>query len=234
MPRASRFVLPGRPHHITHRGNYRQQVFFSDADRHMYLDLFRESAERAQVRLWGWCLLNNHVHWILVPETETGLAALFRRAHGSYARYRHLLRRTTGHLWQARFYSSVLDESYRWYALAYVERNPVRAGLVRAAEEYRWSSAAVHVGTASPPEWLDVETWRQAYRPEDWQRVLATSVGQEADERRLREATRANLPWATPGTLAEWSVQSGRDLHWRPVGRPSRDGQVPLVWGSSG
>jgi putative transposase len=117
MPRERRIVVPCTAHHIAQRGNHRQQVFFSDADRRVYLDLICESAEIAQVELWGCCLMSNPVHWLVLPKTALSLARLFRRAHGEYARHRHRLRHTTGHFWQARWSSA-----------------PARLGLIQAPE----------------------------------------------------------------------------------------------------
>jgi len=120
-------------------------VFGSIADRLTYLDLVMGNLQDAQIRVFGWCLMTNHVHWVVVPEREDSMEVLFRRVHGRYAQYYNARRRRSGHLWQDRFFSCPLSETHMWRALAYVERNPVRAGLVGRAEEYEWSSAPGHV-----------------------------------------------------------------------------------------
>ena len=188
----------------------------------MYLDLVCESAELSQVELWAWCLMSNHVHWIVVPRTELGLSRLFRRAHGEYARYRHRLRRTNGHLWQSRYFSCPLDDDHCWLAAAYVERNPVRASLVRSAEDYRWSSASARLGVQALPGWLNISQWKVRYTPEIWREILATSAREEALARRVREATTAGLPWAAPDFIQRTSQTLNRDLTFRSRGRPSR------------
>ncbi|HUS08448.1 MAG TPA: transposase [Bryobacteraceae bacterium] len=221
MPRRTRLILPGFPHHVTQRGNHSQQIFFSDADRRLYLDLIVDSAEQAQVRLWGWCLMNNHVHWIVEPQTELGLARLFRRAHGEYARHRHRLLRMTGHFWEARYFSCPLDRIHRWQALAYVERNPVRAGVVRSAQEYVWSSARIHTGIQIAGPDIEMQQWRANYTSSDWCEVLDTSLGEAALARRLREATRVGFPCGTPEFIQELEQAHGPQFRPRPRGRPA-------------
>lgn len=153
----ARAVALGTPHHVTQRGNGRQDVFFSDRDLVVYLDAFFDYASRCSLRVWGYCLMNNHVHFVVVPETERSLARAFGQTHADYARYANMVRRGCGHFWQARFYSCALDDRHAWKALAYVERNPVRAGLVGSAEEYAWSSAAAHCREDGLDGRLDLE-----------------------------------------------------------------------------
>ncbi|MGA2149323.1 MAG: transposase, partial [Bryobacteraceae bacterium] len=114
----------GVPHHVTQRGNGRQDVFFTERDREAYLDALFDYAARYGMRVWGYCLMRNHVHLVVVPEAERSLAQVFGRTHSDYARYANVARRSCGHLWQARFYSCALDQAHVWAALAYVERNP--------------------------------------------------------------------------------------------------------------
>ena len=125
MPRNARFVLADQPYHVTQRGNNRQDVFFSSDDRELYLDLVRDNLADAGVRVYAYCLMTNHVHWIVVPERGDSLAVLFRRVHGRYAQYLNVRRRRSGHLWQARYFSCVLSPAHLDVALCYVERNPV-------------------------------------------------------------------------------------------------------------
>ncbi len=131
MPRNPRVVAVGVPHHVTQRGSDHRDVFWHDRDRRAYLEALFEYAARYGLEVWGYCLMRNHVHFIAVPLRELSLARVFGRTHSDYARYANVLRRGCGHLWQARFYSCPLDETAAWRALTYVERNPVRAGLVQ-------------------------------------------------------------------------------------------------------
>jgi putative transposase len=143
--------VPGIPHHIVQRGNNRQDVFFVDDDRRAYLDMLAEQSERFGLTLLAYCLMTNHAHIVAVPRDESVLAKAVGRTHWLFSQYVNRLHRRSGHLWQNRFFSCTLDEPHLWQACAYVERNPVRARLVRLAWRYPWSSAAVHVGGGVPP-----------------------------------------------------------------------------------
>ncbi len=141
MARLARAVFPGLPHHVTQRGNGRQQTFFDDADYALYRDLLREHCAAARVAVWAWCLMPNHVHLILVPADEDGLRRALSRIHRSYAGAIHERLRRTGHFWQGRFGCVAMDEAHLHAAFRYVALNPVRAGLVKRAQDWRWSSA---------------------------------------------------------------------------------------------
>ena len=149
MARAARVVAEGYPHHVVQRGNRRLEVFFSDEDRRAYLSFLKNACERYGVKVWAYCLMDNHVHIIAVPKKADALARCFSDAHVRYTRQINKRQEWKGHLWQARFGSNVLDERYLLAAIRYVERNPVRAGMVKEAGEYRWSSAAWHMGKVS-------------------------------------------------------------------------------------
>lgn len=220
MGRKARAGAVGIPHHVTQRGSGRQAVFFSGADRGVYLDTFFDYAERYGLRVWGYCLMTNHVHFVVVPERGESLARVFGRTHSDYARFANLKQRRCGHFWQARFYSCALDEAHAWHSLAYVERNPVRAAMVVAAEEYPWSSAKAHCTLHDPTGRLDLGEWSRAFTAERWRNVLCTSIEQEEIEERIREATRAGAPLGTAQFLDQLGQALGRDLRPRPPGRP--------------
>ena len=222
MPRKSRVVAIGCPHHITQRGNSRHPVFFEDRDRAAYLATLQEYAERYRLEIWGYCLMSNHVHLVAVPLEEGSMAKALGRAHSDYARYANVLRRGCGHFWQARYYSCPLGESQRWAALAYVERNPVRAGLVQRAADYGWSSARAHVRGADPQQWLALTEWRLSYAPERWAEVLEVGLEEAAFRERLRQATEAGLPLGDETFVRDWGQRLGRDLNFRGPGRPAR------------
>lgn len=107
MARIARLVLPGIPHHVTQRGNWRGQTFFEEGDYRLYLDLLRDAAARARVGIWSYCLMPNHVHIILTPSDEDGLWRTFDDLHRRYTGYVNTRTRTTGHLWQGRFGSAL-------------------------------------------------------------------------------------------------------------------------------
>ncbi len=152
MPRNARVVAPGLPYHITQRGTNREKVFYTNGDRKLYLRLIRDSQEEAGVQVLAYCLMSNHVHFIVVPEREDSLSVLFGRANGRFAQALNIERGRCGHLWQARFFSCPMSETHLWIGLRYVEENPCRAGLVESAAEYRWSSAAAHLLRGAGPD----------------------------------------------------------------------------------
>jgi putative transposase len=145
VARIKRIVAPHIPHHVVQRGNRRQQTFFNDHDYALYLRLLTEWCQKYGVRIWAYCLMPNHVHLILVPATSSALARAVGEAHRRYTRHINFREDWRGHLWQGRFHSYPMDERHLLAAARYVEQNPVKAGIVGAAWDYRWSSAAAHV-----------------------------------------------------------------------------------------
>ena len=144
MARIARVVVAGLPHHIVQRGNRRQRAFFSDNDRTVYLDYLMIYAKPAGIRFWGYCLMDNHVHIIAVPEREESLALGFSEAHRRYTRMINFRENWRGYLWEGRFKSCPLSQSHLYAAMRYVERNPVRAKIAKDAWDYPWSSARAH------------------------------------------------------------------------------------------
>ena len=137
MPRVARIVLEGQPHHITQRGNNRQDVFFLADDRLAYLELLRIHGERFGFRVLGYCLMTNHVHLIGVPARQESLAKAVGRTNFRYTQYINRMHGRSGHLWQNRFYSCALDDVHLCRAMCYVEQNPVRAKMVRDKDKIR-------------------------------------------------------------------------------------------------
>lgn len=137
--------MPGLPHHVTQRGNRREPVFFGDGDYRFYIGLIRDAAKAAGTEIWAYCLMPNHVHFLLTPSAPDGLRATFANAHRRYTSFINARRGQTGHLWQGRFASSVMDERHFIAALRYVALNPVRAGLVARASDWPWSSVRAHL-----------------------------------------------------------------------------------------
>ena len=221
MPRIGRIVLPGQPHHVTQHGNNRQDVFLVDDDRTVYLHLLWRQALLYGVEVIGYCLMSNHVHLIVSPAREDSLAKAVGRTHFLYTQYLHRLHNRTGHLWQNRFYSCALDEPHCWEALCYVERNPVRAGLVRAPWRYPWSSAPAHCGLSQLPGLLSSPRWRRAWSSETWKARLQTRE-QEAALTALRLSTHTGRPLGTDTFLSKLEKTLGRRLRPLPIGRPKK------------
>jgi putative transposase len=145
MARLARIVIPDYPHHVTQRGNGRARTFFGDDDYALYRDLLAENCRAADVEVWAWCLMPNHVHLILVPSDPDGLRSALARVHRSYAGIIQARRKRSGHFWQGRFGAVAMDEEHLAAALRYVSLNPVRARLVERARDWRWSSTRAHL-----------------------------------------------------------------------------------------
>ena len=145
----ARVVVPGEPHHITHRGNLRADVFLGQSERELYLRLVAACAAEGGLEIWAWCVMTNHVHLLVVPGNKDSLRRGVGLAHQRYAAVVNAQHGWSGHLWANRFFSTPLDAAQLWHAVKYVELNPVRAGLVARAEQYEWSSARAHAGLVS-------------------------------------------------------------------------------------
>jgi putative transposase len=203
MPRRARIVAPGVAHHVTQRGVDRKRVFYTQRDRQVYLALLREQARLADVRILAYCLMSNHIHLVAVPEKEESLALCLQRVHGRYAQYLNARRQRCGHLWQNRFFSCPLDERHLWTALRYVELNPVRAGMVGQAREYRWSSAAAHMGERDESRALDTDFWKESGGAERWRELIL--IQEDNDEiKSLRRATYACRPFGSEEFVIRW------------------------------
>lgn len=220
MARIARVVAPRCWHHVTQRGNHRQTVFFDDDDRSLYLRLLSRNCARAEVGIAGYCLMGNHVHLIAVPRKAAGLAWALGRTHGDYARWLNLKRAETGHVWQSRFFSCVLDHRHQWEALRYVELNPVRAGLVSRAWEWRWSSACAHV-SGDGCGILELAEWADRWEARSWRDVLEQGVEEAALLARIREATQTGRPMGAPEFVMALESALGRPL------RPQKRGPKP-------
>jgi len=151
MPRQARIVISNTAHHITQRGNYRQIIFDNANNYKKYCEWINEYAQENNVDVLAYCLMNNHVHFIVVPKEENSLAKLFNNAHMRYSQYLNRQRGLKGHLWQGRFYSCVLGDVHTYRAIRYVENNPVRAKIVKRAWDHKWSSASDHAGEREKP-----------------------------------------------------------------------------------
>jgi putative transposase len=172
-------------HHVTQRGNGRQTVFDDAQDHHVYLRLLQEYTRKYWLHIWAWCLMSNHVHLLAVPQTSDSLSRALGRILCDYARYRNARFASCGHLWQARYYSCPVDGPAVGRVMAYIERNPIRAGLVEIAENFQWSSARTHVADRDGG-FVQRAAWRQFYTASRWQETLRLGVDDEILRERLR------------------------------------------------
>jgi putative transposase len=220
MARKARIVAVGCAHHVTQRGNNREIVFRTPAHSARYLDLLARHATQEGLDILGYCLMTNHVHLVVIPQGRQSLARALRRAHGEYAQFMNRSYHRSGHLWQNRLYSCALDERHLWTALRYVEQNPVRAQMVRRAEEWGWSSARDHLDLRTGgPVTLRMAEWRQAFTPEEWASCL-NSVPDEEEVTALRAATRNGWALGSEEFCRKLEPQTRRPVKPQPTGRP--------------
>ena len=214
-------------HHVTQRGNGQRVVFDSDADRLVSLGLLRQYSIVHECALVGYCLVSNHVHLIAVPARADSLPVGLRGVHGRCATCTNGRQGASGHVWQGRYFSCPLDGRHLWAALRYVERNPMRAGMVARADEYGWSSADAHCGGRDAHGMLDMEFWRAEWTAVAWRSFLADAAEEEADE--IRRNTHTGRPLGSEEFVRQMERRLSRTLMPRKGGRPRKrevdDGQ---------
>jgi len=218
MARLPRIVVPGCPHHVINRGNRRQIVFFSDSDKTYFYELLKRESAKAKMDIWVYCLMNNHVHLIAVPEKEDSLAKGIGELQRKYALTINIRNDWRGHLWQTRFSSYPMDEKHLYFAARYIENNPVRAGLVKKAEEYHWSSARAHVFKVRDELLSDFDL---ALSIPDWGAYLREEIS-ETDVNLLRSHAKSGRPLGDEKFLDDLEIKTGRILRKK---KPGRKGQ---------
>ena len=219
MPRIARVVIPGIPHHVTQRGNRQMDVFRSVSDRKLYLSLLTHYGQLHGLRVLAYCLMDNHVHLVLIPERAESLCLALKPLHLRYAQEYNHRTGQSGILWQGRYYSCPLGERHTWAAIRYVERNPVRARIVTKAERYPWSSAAVHCALRADDL---VSGFPGGLAPvDDWSAWLAERDDAE-EVRLLRSATRTGRPLGDADFVRKLEKACGRILHSLGRGRPRK------------
>jgi len=225
MPRIARIIAAGYPHHITQRGNNRATVFFDDEDRQTYLKLLSRQADRYHISIWAYCLMDNHIHLLAVPETETALSRGIGLTNLMYTQYLNRKLKQSGRIWQNRFFSCVVENDlYLWSVARYIERNPLKVALTASAELYRWSSAKAHITGTNDPL-LDATPWlspqeRSAYAE------FVRDEDKETDNA-IRRATRTGRPYGTDQFIDQLELRLNQPLRPRKPGRPQKTGKCP-------
>ena len=205
------------PHHVTQRGNHREQVFNAAGDPEAYLDLLHAYGRRLGLAVYAYCLMPNHVHLVVIPSTLESMHRTFQAVHSQFAQRVNRMRAIGGHLWQGRYHSSALDSDHFLNAIRYVERNPVDAKLVARAEDYRWSSAAAHCGMRNDPV-LEPASESSVLRGiADWSSWLSQGVPDER-QKLLKRNIRLGLPCGSDSFVEALGRTVGRDLRYHPYG----------------
>jgi putative transposase len=200
MARPLRIEFPGAVYHVTCRGNAKNDIFLDDSDRHVFLSILGETVGRFGWLCYAYCLMSNHYH--LLFETPMGnISDGMQYLNGVYTQRFHDFHETTGHVFQGRYKSVLVEkESYLLDLSRYVVLNPVRAGLVSSPELYRWSSYTATLGMTPCPDFLS----------SDW---LLGQFGQERSdacdnyERFVMDGVSAGSPW---GKVGGGSLLGGR------------------------
>ena len=223
MPRLSRTVCARVPHYVIQKSNRGEDVFLTNEDRLAYLGWLTDYATLFKVEVLAYCLTASQVHLVAVPATEQGLQQLLKPLHMRYAQRFNRIKGWTGHVWQGRYFSSPLDDDFVWAAIRYVERSPVRTGKVRAAEKYRWSSAAGHCGLRIDDALTKKPRWRSEFECiRNWSAWLAE--GDEPGEVTvLHRNVEKGLPCGSDRFIRKLEKKTGKALQFRPRGRPRRE-----------
>lgn len=221
MPRISRGLIDGSVYHVINRGNAGHVVFQKDADYRAFIEIMKEAKIRYAVKLFAYCLMPTHFHMVLMPRQAGDLSRWMQWLMTSHVRRYHRHYGTTGHIWQGRYKSFLIQlDSHLIVVLRYVESNPLRAGLVHSAKDWPWSSCLESVGTR--PRFLVDEV--PVELPKDWSEYVDEPMGGKELER-VRQSVNRQSPYGNPLWEIEVTKEFGLESTIRPRGRPRREGR---------
>lgn len=225
MARLARISVPGYPYHVIQRGNNRQPIFASDADRERMRDLLFEHAAEQDVAVHAYVLMDNHFHLLATPRKAQSLPAMMQAVGRRYVRFFNDKQGRTGTLWEGRYKSALVQtERYLLACMVYIDLNPVRAGLVAQPQDFRWSSHNHYVGTHSDrlvtPHPLFWELGNTPFERESRYRDLVQAG--VTDTQRNALAQSANSGWVVgdPRFVAQLQGATKRRLTPAAPGRP--------------
>lgn len=222
MPRTARFAPGGMVYHAMNRAVARLPLFEKEADYEAFERVLAEAMQEHPTRILAYCLMPNHWHFVVWPSEDGELTGFFRWLTHTHTMRWHAHHGTggTGHLYQGRFKSFPVEGDQHFYSVVrYVERNALRAGLVKRAEQWRWSSV-----------WLrdrgDAEARRLLSRwplpqPADWQRMLQDPQT-DAELEAVRRSLRRGCPFGSDRWCKNTAVRLGLQHTLRPRGRPKK------------
>lgn len=226
MARQKRYVKVGEPVHATARGEDQREIFRNGFDKRKYLQRFALVAEQEGVEVHGYCIMDNHVHFLLVPtRSKEAIGRLFLRVHTWWAQRFNKLIGRSGHLFGSRFHSCVLDSAHYFAAMRYIDLNPRAAGIVADPAHFEFSSARAHLTNDVDPFFvLMMANWRHRFSndPRQYREFLQESPREEQE--RLEKALQNGFPLGSEGWVAQLERESHRRLHPAPPGRQ------PLTW----
>ncbi|MBW2599856.1 MAG: transposase [Deltaproteobacteria bacterium] len=223
MPRIARGLADGFVYHVINRGNGRQEIFHKDGDYQAFVNLMIEAKTRYSIKMLAYCLMPNHFHMVLIPLRAEDLSRCMQWLMTSHVRRYHTHYGTSGHVWQGRFKSFIIqNDSHLLTVLRYVEGNPVRAGLVDSAKDWLWSS---HKETSGVKSCLLIDEI-PVELPDDWGKYVDTPLIEKELER-LRQGVNRQAPYGSPDWQIRISKEHGLGSTLRPRGRPvKRQGMI--------
>ena len=238
MPRMQRIMAAGFPQHVVQRGNNREDCFFAEADHAAYLHWLERAARTYQVAIHAYVLMANHVHLLVTPGSEGGVSRMMQYLGRHYVQYINKTYRRSGTLWERRFHASVVEtEAYLLTLHRYIELNPVRAGMVKAPEEYKWSSAKEHLAPVGSSLIVDHDVYvRLGATPSVRARAYGALIGEPLEEGALSQIRIASRQGGVLGSdqfKDQIEIQLGRRVRLgRPGRKPKRlaapeEGQAP-------
>ncbi len=194
MPRTARFIIPKFPHHILNRANNKEIIFLDDSDFRFFLDQIKKYKQKFGVKIYHYCIMPNHYHFLIEPVTKESLTAFMQALMLVYAQYVQRKYGKVGHIWQERYKSPVIQaEDYLAYCGYYIEDNPRRAGLVKNLKDWRWSSYHFYAyGESDPIVDIDPNYLALGATPEECQQNYRKYMMMVEDEKWL-ERIRQNL-----------------------------------------
>jgi putative transposase len=225
MARLPRLTLPGYPHHIIQRGNNRQPIFSRAADYQTLLDVLDENAKKFNVAIHAYVLMSNHFHLLATPATAEGLPQMMQAVGRRYVRYFNDTQQRTGTLWEGRYKSTLIQtDRYLLACMAYIDLNPVRAGLVSGPQDYPWSSYGHTTGqridkliTSHPLVW---ELGNTPFAREAAYAQLVQSGISPVQQAALTEATLRGWALGEPDFVADLQMRTERRVSKAAAGRP--------------
>lgn len=224
MPRRSRQDDGGYVYHVLNRGVGRFRIFDKAVDYAAFVRVLAEALDWVDVRLLGSCVMPNHWHLVVWPEKDGDLSEFMRWLTVTHTQRWHANRHTqgTGPIYQGRYKSfPVADDDHCLRVLRYVERNPVRAKLVRRAARWRWSSLGqTAFGLPGPP----LEQGPVA-KPNDWQ-AWVDAAETEAELTALRRSVVRGVPYGDESWQKQTAKRLGLESSMRPVGRPPKSAKI--------
>ena len=220
MPRIARVVATGYPHHIIQRGNNREKIFHDDEDSMRYLSFLRKYSEKWNSPVLAYCLMSNHVHILARPASDESLYKMMQGVTLCYTQYANRKYQRTGRLWESRYHSCIVEEEkHLWAVSRYIEQNPVRARMVKKAENYPYSSAKAHISGSD--DGVLGEALISEEERKDYIKLLRESMPAEEMDN-LRFHTRAGRPYGGEKFIGHVERLLKRALSSRPKGRPRK------------